>query len=109
MSASSDRYDALAAALVAAEDDVTLGRAFRDGVLKVGRKIFAMPDDDGLILKLPADRCRELVEDGVAARWHRGQQKAPMREWVAVGVAHADAWPDLALEALRFVRGPSGG
>lgn len=108
MSLAQERYDALAAALLAADPDVTQGRAFRDGVLKVGRRIFAMPAPDALIVKLPADRCAELVQTHGAEPFRRGGAGPQMREWVAIDVRHADAWPDLALEALTFVRGRQG-
>lgn len=57
MSAAQDRFDTLAEGLLAGERDVSIGRAFRDGVLKVRNadgkpRIFAMPDDGGIVLKL---------------------------------------------------------
>ena len=69
--------------------------------LRVEGRIFAMLVEDELVVKLPAARCSELVEDG-AAPFVIGRRQ--MREWVSVGRGASD-WPGLAREALLFVRG----
>ena len=59
--------------------------------------------EDRLVVKLPADRCSELVESGAARPFSSGRRK--MREWVTIGDPDAKAWIAQAEEALRFVRG----
>jgi hypothetical protein len=84
-----------------AEPDVALGKGFHNDVLKRDGKIFAMDYGGAMVFKLPAARCAELVEAG-AVPFDRGQGR-PLREWVVV--SDADAWLDLAGEALAFARG----
>ena len=57
------------------------------------------------MLKLPAARCTELVEQGVARRFDKGDGR-PLREWVAVPEARAERWEELAREARTFVAPP---
>jgi hypothetical protein len=72
--------------------------------LRVGGKIFAMLIGGDLVLKLPADRCEDLVAADAARPFERGQGR-PLREWVAVSREIEDDWQHLAREALTFVRG----
>ncbi len=72
-----------------------------DPVYKVGGKIFAMLVGERLVLKLPAERCAELVAAGSEPFESGGR---PMREWVSVGSGAAGDWPELAEEALAFAR-----
>jgi hypothetical protein len=69
--------------------------------LRVGGKIFAMEVRGKLVVKLPAERCEELVAAGGAEPFVVGRRQ--MREWVAVEPGAHD-WPALAREALAFVR-----
>jgi hypothetical protein len=71
--------------------------------LRVRRKIFAMLVDGELVVKLPADRCAELVAAGRGRPFRSGARE--MREWVAVGDEHADEWLRLAEDAHAFVGG----
>lgn len=71
--------------------------------LRVAGKIFAMSKDGELIVKLPADRCTELVASGSARPFDRGQGR-PLKEWVVVANAREHDWFELANEALAFVR-----
>jgi len=86
-----------------AEPDVEEGTGFgsKPG-LRVGGKIFAMEIDGRLVVKLPAERCAELVDAGGAELFVIGKRQ--MREWVAVEPGAHD-WDVLAREALGFVRG----
>jgi hypothetical protein len=85
------------------EPGVEEGRAFHAPGLKVGGRIFAMLVAGELVVKLPAERCAALVQDGAGRPFQSGRRQ--MREWVAVDEARADGWPELAAEALAFVRG----
>jgi hypothetical protein len=55
--------------------------------------------DGELVVKLPADRCRELVAAGGRPFRSGGRE---LREWVVVGDGD---WVALAEEARAFVRG----
>ena len=83
---------------------VAEGRILHATGLKAGGRVFAFPRRGELVLKLPAARCTELVEDGVARRFDKGDGR-PLREWVAVPEARADRWEELAREARAFVAG----
>jgi hypothetical protein len=97
-------FDDLAERLLIRPDvDSGTGFGSRPG-LRIAGKIFAILLADGLVLKLPATRCDELVKEGLAERWDRGKG-APLREWVAVSLGALDRWPELADEALVFVGG----
>jgi hypothetical protein len=72
--------------------------------LKAGGRVFAFPRQGELVLKLPAARCTELVEQGVAHRFDKGDGR-PLREWVALPEAEAAHWEELAREARAFVAG----
>jgi TfoX/Sxy family transcriptional regulator of competence genes len=100
MTSPEDRFAAITAPLLR-EPEITQGTGFgsRPG-LRVEGKIFAMLVDDEMVVKLPADRCAQLVAAGGARPFDRGQGR-PMREWICV--ADADEWPELAREALGFV------
>ena len=95
-------FDAVAARLLA-EPDVDDHRAFHSPCLRVRRKIFAMLVRGELVVKLPPERCAELVDAREARPFDRGQG-TPMRAWVTVDDLEIEAWPALAEEALAFVR-----
>jgi TfoX/Sxy family transcriptional regulator of competence genes len=83
------------------EPDVDAGKVFASPGLRVSGKIFAMLSRGSLVVKLPAERCAELVAAG-ARPFESGGRR--MREWVTIAEErHAD-WPALAVEALGFVR-----
>ena len=106
MTASGERdpgrlYADIARELVA-EPGVELGRAFSSEVLKVEGKIFAMLNRGRLVVKLPVDRCVDLVAADRAVPFESGGRR--MKEWVSIGVEEADHWHGYADEALAFVR-----
>ena len=80
---------------------------FGAGALKAGGKIFAMPVQGTLVLKLPARRVDALIAAERGARFEPGHGR-PMREWVAL-TGGEDEWLALAREARDFVRGPRKG
>ncbi|MDW5598534.1 hypothetical protein VSS74_29505 [Conexibacter stalactiti] len=84
------------------EPGTTSGTGFGSGPgVKVGGKIAAMLVGGRLVVKLPAARCRELIESG-AEPLRMGRRT--MREWVTLGPDRRDEWLPLAREALAFVR-----
>jgi hypothetical protein len=82
----------------AGEPGVEQGTGWRSPGLRVNRKIFAMLVDGELVVKLPAERCAELVAAGHARPFRSGRRE--MREWVVVGEGD---WVALAEEAHAFV------
>jgi hypothetical protein len=86
----------------AGEPDVEEGTGFHNPGLKSGGKIFAMIVRGELVVKLPADRCDELLATLEATRFVIGRRT--MREWIAIDHSEADRWIDLAGEALAFAR-----
>jgi hypothetical protein len=90
-------------ATLATEPGVTLGKAFHNPGLKIGTKLFAMLHRDGLVVKLPEARCRELLASGAVGPFDRGQG-TPMREWVTVTEPDTRRWTSYAREALSFGR-----
>jgi uncharacterized protein YndB with AHSA1/START domain len=53
-----------------------------------------------LVVKLPAERCAEIVAGG-GRPFESGSRR--MREWVVVGAARTADWPALSEDALAFV------
>lgn len=79
---------------------VTRGSMFGSQGLRTGRKFFAVWWHDQLVLKLPPDRSRELVDAGTATPFEPMEGR-PMNGWVVVSPA-AD-WPALVDAARAFV------
>jgi hypothetical protein len=95
-------FDEIANELLA-EPGVDEGTGFgKQPGLRVNGKIFAMLIDGALVLKLPAERCDELIAAGGASRFTVGKRE--MREWVAVEPGDTHDWHALAREALVFLR-----
>jgi hypothetical protein len=98
-----DEFDRLAATF-GGRDGVTVGggRGFGAGTLQVGGRIFAMRNDAGLALKLPAGRVSDLLSSGKGLPFDAGKGR-PMREWVVIPGGAEARWSTLAEEALAFV------
>jgi TfoX/Sxy family transcriptional regulator of competence genes len=79
------------------EPGVEQGTGFRSPGLRVNGKIFAMLVDGELVVKLPRERCEELVAAGGRPFRSGGRE---MREWVVV---QGGDWVALAEEAHAFV------
>jgi hypothetical protein len=81
---------------------ISEGKAFHATALKVEDKIFAMLVDGRLVVKLPVDRCVDLVAADHAVPFESGGRR--MKEWVVIAPEEQERWPDYAEEALGFVR-----
>jgi hypothetical protein len=81
------------------EPGVERGTNWRSDGLRVNGKIFAMQVEGDLVVKLPAERCAELVAAGRGKPFQSG--KRTMREWLVVG--DDGDWVALAEEAYAFV------
>ena len=78
------------------------GRRFGSDALKVNGSIFAMVRNGRLVLKLPSDRVRNLIESGTAVSFDSGKGR-PMKEWLTLVDDDEETWIALAREALNFV------
>ncbi len=82
---------------------VTPGTGFGRSVgLRIRGEIFAIYNDEELILKLPKNRVGELTESGKGRPWGPGTGRI-MKEWVAVPEAASEHWRAWAAEARTFV------
>lgn len=98
-------FEAIARRL-ARRKGVTVGsgrRGFGSDALQVEGRIFAMARRGGIVLKLPATRVAELVDNGAGAPFDAGKGR-PMKEWVVVSRTAGQGGLALAEEALAFVR-----
>jgi YjbR len=94
-------FDAIATTLLP-EPDVEEGTGFGTNPgLRTHQKIFAMLHDGELVVKLPADRCSELVSAGSARPFEIGRRK--MREWIGIVEVDEHEWLALAREARDYV------
>ena len=94
-------FEAVAATL-RPEPDVEDGTGFGTNPgLRVRRKIFAILHGGELIVKLPAERCGELVQAGRARPFEIGRRR--MREWVRIAEVDEQEWLRLAREARDYV------
>jgi len=88
----------------AQEPDVEPGTGFGSAPgLRAGGKIFAMLPQGELVVKLPGDRCRAMVEAGVGRLFVVGRRT--MREWLVVDGVDPGVWMALSADALAYVRG----
>ncbi len=79
-------------------------RAFGSTSLKTDGRIFAMLVRGRLVVKLPAARVTQLVEDGAGERFDPGKGRA-QKEWLSVFTDDLPTWRTLAAEAEDFVSG----
>ncbi|MEV5892421.1 hypothetical protein [Nonomuraea fuscirosea] len=89
------------------DPDVAMATMFRNPGLRTGGKIFAFLGHDGeLIVKLPQDQARRLLDAGTAAPVTMGTRT--MREWVAFPAQQSDTatlalWRNAAHDAHHYV------
>jgi hypothetical protein len=82
---------------------VPKGRGFGSDALKVDGKIFASLSHGRLLIKLPAERVKALVEAKLGEPFSTGPGRVK-KEWVTVGASSADEWLSLSEEARNYVR-----
>jgi len=96
------------AARLLEEPGTTKGTGF--GVnpgLRAHGKVFVMLVVDELVVRLPEQRCAEIVEAGEGRHFDRGKRLV-LREWVAFSPVDALRWTTIANEALAFTRADLG-
>ena len=77
-------------------------RAFGSTSLKTDGRIFAMLVKGRLVVKLPAKRVDQLVNEGAGRRFDPGHGRI-QREWLDVDSNDFDTWMILAAESEAFV------
>src|SRR5688500_12200372 len=77
-------------------------RSFGSTSLKANGRIFAMLVKDRLVVKLPAARVDQLIEEGRGDRFDPGHGRL-QKEWLSVQSESPDHWLALATEAETFV------
>jgi hypothetical protein len=77
-------------------------RAFGATSLKTDGRIFAMLVKDRLVVKLPAARVTQLVEDGAGEHFDPGHGRI-QKEWLSVFEGDDRAWRALATESEAYV------
>jgi len=99
-----DAMLALSAATYGDDEPKGARRSFGSTSLKANGKIFAMLVKDRLVVKLPAKRVDQLIEQGAGARFDPGHGRL-QKEWLSVQSDSADEWLALAVESEAFVKG----
>ena len=111
MTSHAEQFAALVETMLA-RSDVSYGadeskgarRSFGSTSLKANGRIFAMLVKDRLVLKLPARRVDELIEEGRGERFDPGHGRL-QKEWLSVRPDYPDDWLALATESEAFVSG----
>jgi hypothetical protein len=90
--------------LLDAEPALSEGRMLHNMGLRGGNgKFFAFERRGDVVVKLPAPRVAELIASGDGTVMDRGQPDRPLREWVCLRPADADACLAYMREAWSFV------
>lgn len=86
------------------EADIDRGTLMRFDCVRVGGQFAAAPhhSEEGLIVKLPAARVAELIEERVAESFAPASRV--FREWAHVRDAGPEVWQSLIDEAVAFAR-----
>jgi hypothetical protein len=92
----------------ARDERVTFGgQGFGSRALRFDGRIFAMLSSKGrFVVKLPADRVKELIGLGRGEYFDTGRGRV-MKEWIAISAKPA-SWLALAKEARRFAAAAAG-
>jgi hypothetical protein len=83
------------------------GRGFGSDALKVDGKIFASLSHGRLLVKLPAERVKALVDAKLGEPFSTGPGRVK-KEWVTVAPSSLEEWVRLSDEARRYVRSKAG-
>ena len=69
--------------------------------LKIKRKMFAFPNEENIVVKLPKERVTELLNSGEGLPYDPGNGKI-MKEWVIIPLKSSDKWTDYVKEGMKF-------
>jgi hypothetical protein len=84
-------------------DGVTTGQIFGKVCIKTHDKALAAFFQGDIVLKLAGNDHRVALELEGARLWDPSGKQRPMKEWVQIPFACAQAWPELAAQALKYV------
>ena len=101
------RYAALAEELSTAAG-VTPSRMFGMPTLKAGGKAFAGLAGDGMVFRLGGEAHARALSLPGAHLFDPAGMNRPMKAWVVVPAEHAEAWDDLARQALSYLKKDRG-
>ena len=96
-------FDQIARDLALSYDGVTTGQIFGTACIKTHGKALAAFFQGDIALKLTSDDHRAALALDGARLWDPSGKHRPMKEWVQIPFACAQAWPDLAVRALNYV------
>ena len=96
-------FDQIARDLAVKYDDVTTGQIFGKACIKTHGKALAAFFQGDIALKLAGNDHRAALALEGARLWDPSGKHRPMKEWVQIPFACAQAWPDLAAQALQYV------
>jgi hypothetical protein len=96
-------FDQIARDLAMKHDNVTTGQLFGKACIKTHGKALAAFFQGDITLKLAGNDHRAALALAGARLWDPSGQQRPMKEWVQIPFACAQAWPDLAAQALKYV------
>ena len=96
-------FDRIARDLALSYDGVTTGQIFGKACIKTHGKALAAFFQGDIALKLTGDDHRAALALDGARLWDPSGKHRPMKEWVQLPFACAQAWPDLAVRALKYV------
>jgi hypothetical protein len=97
-------FDQIARDLALSYDNVQTGKIFGVGCIKIQGKAFAAFFQGEIALKLRGDDHRRALEIAGAQLWDPSGKHRSMKEWVQLPYAGAQAWPELAEQALKYVK-----
>jgi hypothetical protein len=96
-------FDQIARDLAVSYDGVTTGQIFGKACIKTNGKALAAFFQGDIALKLTGDDHRAALALDGARLWDPSGKHRPMKEWVQIPFACAGTWPDLAVQALKYV------
>ena len=96
-------FDQIASDLAVNYDGVTTGQIFGKACIKTHGKALAAFFQGDIALKLAGDDHQTALALEGARLWDPSGKQRPMKEWVQIPFACAEAWPDLAVQALKYV------
>jgi len=103
-----EAWATLAAKLVAAEPDVQHGRMMSSDAITFGGRVFAFYTGKGRFEGLGLRLGRAFDVNALAlSSWEYlapFKSKPPMKDWILVGAAHRNRWPELARLALKQMK-----
>src|SRR4026208_1136994 len=89
-------FDQIARDLAVNNEGVTTGQIFGKACIKTHGKALAAFYQGDIALKLAGDDHRVALALDGARLWDPSGKHRPMKEWVQIPFACAEAWPDLA-------------